>query len=82
MPLTNTNNTDTDGKYYEGQLPNTVCFVPQNCINPNGSLNINNYVTNGWAQKNAYANYLKIIGSHIYPRLDKPTKKPKTWRVT
>jgi hypothetical protein len=60
------------GQFYEGDVPGTVCFVPNNLIRGN-KLDEGPYVLEGWASLNIKAQPEDMgIGSHLFPDLQKP----------
>jgi hypothetical protein len=60
------------GKFYEGTLAGTICFVPSALLQ-GGQLNEGQYVLQGWASLNIKAQQPRDgIGSHLFPNLSKP----------
>jgi hypothetical protein len=63
---------DTSGKFFEGEIPGTVCFVPDSLVTE-GRLDQGHYVLQGWASLNIKAQTEHLgIGSHLFPNLCKP----------
>lgn len=62
----------TKGRFYEGTLAGTVCFVPSSLIQV-ARLNEGQYVRQGWASLNIKAQQPRNgVGSHLFPDLTKP----------
>jgi hypothetical protein len=62
----------TKGRFYEGTLAGTICFVPNDLIQ-GGQLGEGPYVRQGWASLNIKAQQPRNgIGSHLFPDLTKP----------
>ncbi|HYG35913.1 MAG TPA: hypothetical protein VEC99_14070 [Clostridia bacterium] len=61
-----------EGNFYQGEVPDTICFVPFSLI-ISGKLDEANYVLLGWASLNLKAQPLeRRLGSHLFPDLKKP----------
>lgn len=58
------------GSFFEGQIPDTICFVPDSLVKE-GLLDEGLYVVQGWAALNIKAQPFGI-GSHMFPNLMKP----------
>ena len=64
------------GRFYEGEFPGTICFVPLALV-ASGQLDQPKYVLEGWASLNIKAQPLhRRLGSHLFPDLKKPVADP------
>lgn len=61
------------GVVFEGETPDTFCFVPQQCVREdNGKLRVDeiDYVKSGWDVKNVrFSN--PPFGNHLFPNSDR-----------
>lgn len=63
---------DTVGAFFEGEIPGTVCFVPNSLVN-GGKLDEGQYMLQGWASLNIKAQPRDLrVGSHLFPDLKRP----------
>ena len=64
------------GRFFEGEIPGTVCFVP-NSLASRRKLDECQYLLQGWASLNIKAQPVELrIGSHLFPDLTKPCDNP------
>ncbi len=62
------------GRIYEGENPQTYCFVPDDCIIfEDGKVRIEegDYIRSGWDVRNMRFND-SGLGQHLFPNLDRP----------
>jgi hypothetical protein len=51
---------------FQGEMPGTLCAVPEEMVNEAGAIDRVKYVNSGWASKNCGLN-AGAIGSHLFP---------------
>jgi hypothetical protein len=71
------------GGIFEGELPETVCFVPRECITGEGEeirLAEIEYVCDGWDVRNMRFN-ADADGNHLFPDVRRPVKDLGSERV-
>lgn len=65
---------DTRGAIFEGELPGTYCFVPENCIREeHGKTKIDGtgYIRSHWDERNMRVS-AESGGKRLFPNLDRP----------
>ena len=71
------------GQIFEGEVPETLCFVPQDCISAHGdTLRVAemNYVQSGWDVRNMrFSNALE--GEHLFPDSSRPVNDLESEKV-
>jgi hypothetical protein len=79
MKTTVTSIFGVPGRFFEGEFPDTVCFVPQALV-ASGHLDQAKYVLEGWASLNIKAQPLnRRLGSHLFPNLKQPVADPRRY---
>lgn len=62
------------GKIFEGEVPETFCFVPQDFLEEDGE-NVRvaevDYVCSGWDVRNMRFNHA-VEGEHLFPNVRRP----------
>ncbi|HVU17222.1 MAG TPA: hypothetical protein VHD32_09855 [Candidatus Didemnitutus sp.] len=62
------------GRIFEGEVPETFCFVPQDCIQDDGDavrVEELDYVVSGWDVRNMRFND-RVEGRHLFPNVLRP----------
>lgn len=68
------------GYIFEGEAPQTFCFVPEACVKTNGgevSIDEMEYVRSGWDLKNMRMSNAPS-GNHLFPRASHPANDFET----
>lgn len=71
------------GRIFEGELPETVCFVPRECLTGEGEeirFAEIEYVRSGWDVRNMRFNH-DANGDHLFPDVRRPVSDFDSERV-
>lgn len=63
--------------FLKGDALGTICAVPESMVGPNSEVDLDQYLSSGWASRNCGLNP-NAIGSHLFPKVPSETVASET----